>query len=514
MTIIENPPKQGLAFKFFVIACIIFLFILIIYIMFGPLPSQSKFIKKSGGSNSLNVNGDSVLNGDVVIGGYTLMNENARIAQSLAVPEVDLITSASGTDTIQGSISAKLGGTTQIKGNTNVIISDSSGTNTIAKFTGSNKQTDLYGDVVINDMDGSTSLILKNQSPSLPSYELLNNSSGNDDLVIRSKDGTTVKNIIDANSIGDTMTLLDSSSSDPKLYVNGTSGLGRVYDDEYNIPPSSSGNFPNINVSGTSTLTTVNVSGNLTVSQVLNTVSAYPSKIATTEIYDWRDTATLAGRISADKDESYNVYIQGKNNIQFATNGSPDQIASFDVSTPFSTRSNFVVPAFDLKGFMKYTLPSYGTLASVQTNSYSYQNSDSTSLTYSGTIGWPGNGGSGFSSVVRNWTTTEGIGSSSLLVTSGSLSSYAWRCPKRGIWLVEFDSKCDGISNNAASYGIGSTTTGVCYGVNKVSTFVVINLDELIIVALNYASAATSLSSKNATMSFKLVMELNPATII
>ena len=52
----ESPTKQGLAFKFFIIICIVILFGLVLYAIFGPLPSQSKFLKKSSdGNNNLTV---------------------------------------------------------------------------------------------------------------------------------------------------------------------------------------------------------------------------------------------------------------------------------------------------------------------------------------------------------------------------------------------------------------------------------------------------------------------------
>jgi len=514
MDVIEKPPKQGLAFKFFVIICIIILFALIIYVMFGPLPNQSKFLKKSGTSDSLNVNGNSILNGDVVIGGNTIINgftsigKDVSIQTKLSVPEIDLITSPGNVDIIQGSVSAKTGGTTEIKGTTNVVISDISGTNTIAKFTGNSKQTDFYGDVVLNDMDGSTSLILKNQSSSLPSYELLNNSSGNDNLLIQSRNGNTVRTLIDANSSGTIMTLLNSIVPGiiPELYIKGPSGNGRVFDDTYNVPPSSSGNFPNINVSGTSTLNTVNVSGNLKVSQGLDTVSPFSSKIATTEIYDWQDPATVAGRITADDSESYALYIQGKNTIQFAHLNSPDEIASFDVSTAAASRSNLVEPAFNLKGFMKYTLPTYANIGGIQYNSYTYACTIPTTLTYSGTSGWPGLP----VGYLRNWNSTQS-GANSLLVNISAVTNAGWRCPKRGIWLVTFNSDCDGISNTSASFGIGNITTSDPYGLNKTSSIVVIDLNQVVVASLNSGNSS-GLAGKVATMKFDLIMELNPAT--
>ena len=515
--VVANPKNQGLAFKFFVVIALIVLFALFLYAILGPTPNQSKFLKQSGVAGSLAVNGTSLLNGDVVIGGNTAMNGimnvigAARAQTSLSTPELDLITTANGVDTIQGKILGKTSGTVQIQGSTDVTITDGSGTNNIVKFTGSNKQTDFYGDVILNDPNGSSALILKNQSNPNSSYEIYNDSTSSDFTLI-SKNGSTVKNIIDANSSGNIITLFDVSSTNPLLYVNGTKGgvptLGRVYDSEYNLPPYLNNTFATITVTGLSSLNTVTTTGNLTVGGVLNT-RAQESDVQAINFYQLPSSTSAGGRL-ASSDGNTSLFLQGSSNVEFSPIGNPNSIAVFNTSEGLDVRSNKENPVFDLKGFMKYTLPSYITTGGVTYNSFSYTSS-STATVIADATGWP----STAANYVGGWSSTQ-TGANYYIVTTGSVASSGWRCPKRGIWQVTFDSNLNPFNGAGAmvlSLAIGNiytTPQTIPYGIDKVNTFAVINQNDIIVVTPQSGSGL--LTGIQPKMTFSLIMELNPAT--
>jgi hypothetical protein len=157
---------------------------------------------------------------------------------------------------------------------------------------------------------------------------------------------------------------------------------------------------------------------------------------------------------------------------------------------------------------MKYTLPTYANVGGVQYNSYSYTCNIPTTLTYTGSSGWPGQ----TTGYLRNWNSTQ-TGANGLLVDISGVTLAGWKCPKRGIWMVTFDSNCDGLSNASASFGIGNITpiNDEPYGLNKVTTIVVISENEVIVAGLNFGDSS-ALSGKVAFMKFDLIMELNPAT--
>lgn len=369
----EAPSKQGLAFKFFVIISIVILFGLVLYAIFGPLPSQSKFLKKSSdGNNNLTVLGNTALNGNLVVGGNSEMNGflniegNTRTGGIFSANEIDLITSSTGTDIVQGSLLAQTNGRVSVNANTDVSIKDVSGTNTVAKFTVETKQTDFYGDVIVNDLDGTSALILKNQSSSLPSYELLNDSSGNDNFVLQSKNVSTIKKLFEAKSNASEITFSDASVSSPLVYINGASGLGQVYDTKYNQIPSIGSNptLLGLTVNGTANFTgSTNVTGTLKARSNINSLT-------TTDFYQDNTTLIKGGSLTVDTFDKF--FVQGNDSVNISKISSGYYIASFDTSVAENLRSNAAIPAMDLKGYMKYTLPTYGVIGIQQVNSYSY----------------------------------------------------------------------------------------------------------------------------------------------
>ena len=523
--VVANPKTQGLAFKFFVVIALVVLFALFLYAILGPLPNQSKFLKQSGVANTLAVNGTSLLNGDVVIGGNTAMNGimnvigPARAQTSLSTPELDLITTENGIDTVQGTIKGLTSGTTQITGSSNVTVTDTSGTNTVVKFTGNTRQTDFYGDVVLNDLNGDTSLILKNQTSSNPSYELYNDPDSSDFTLI-SKTGTTVKNIIDATSNGNSITLLDASSTNPLVYVNGKKAgvptLGRVYDTVYNVPPSINPTLGSLNVTGVSLL-----QGAVTASNALTVNGKLTSKLSESDMqginfYGPTTPSLKGGRISLETGGD-NLYVQGKESVNISAVSNLNFIASFDTRQGSDARSNRDSPAFDLKGYMKYTLPSYITtgISPFTYNSFTYK---TTPTALSGTVGDKGWPQISSTTNIQNWNSTQ-TGANTYLVPNTSVYTGGWICPKRGIWQVTFDSGYNGFDTGLGttpfSMGIGNIGNGTSkvepYGLDKVSTFVVIDLGDIILPTLNYSSGLGT-NINQATMTFSLIMELNPAT--
>lgn len=519
----ETPSKQGLAFKFFMIISIVILFALVLYAIFGPLPSQSKFLKKSSdGNNNLTVLGDTALNGDLVVGGNTSMGGflnitgNTRVGDVLTVNEIDITTNSGGVDVIQGTITGQTGGQVSVNANTDVSIKDTSGTNTVAKFAVESKQTDFYGDVVLNDLDGSTALVLKNQSSSLPSYELLNDSTGNDNFVVQSRNVSTVRKLFEAKSNASEITFSDSTVATPLVYINGTSGLGRVYDTLYNTIPSIGTNptLLGLTVTGTATF-----SGTASVTGILNT-RPNESNMQGINFYQTASTLIKGGRVAVSSIDE--LFVQGYDSVKMSAINNANFIASFDTSAGTNTRSN-LTPGMDLKGYMKYTLPTYGDFGSGQQNSYTYTTTSnsviaSTTTPSNNKIGWPQYPGSG-SCNITGWSSTQ-TGSMALIVSSGTYKG-GWVCPKRGIWQVTFNSGYNGIDDTNFSFGIGNIgpssspfSLPVPYGLNKVSATVVINQNDIILPNANYCSGGGihDAFANTATMTFSLIMELNSAT--
>lgn len=512
--ITETPSKPGLAFKFFMIISIVILFCLVLYAIFGPLPSQSKFLKKSSdGNNNLTVLGDTALNGNLVVGGNSQMTGflnitgNTRVGDIFSVNEIDLITSATGADIVQGSVLAQTNGRISVNANTDVSIKDTSGTNTVAKFTVESKQTDFYGDVVLNDLDGTSALVLKNQSPSFASYELLNDSSGNDNFVLQSRNVSTVRKLLETKSNGTEITFSDASVTNPFVYINGLSGLGRVYDTKYNQIPS---------IGSNPTLLGLTVTG---VANVTGTLKARNNEtgLTTTEFYQDSTTVVKGGRLTVDTLDDF--FIQGNNTVNISALSSGSYIASFDTSVAENLRSNASTPAMNLKGYMKYTLPTYGVISGSQVNSYTYTTtSNSTIAATPNTLGWPQYPGSG-SCNITGWSSSQ-VGAMALIVGSGTYQG-GWVCPKRGIWQVTFSSGYNGIDATNFSFGIGNIGPSSSpfslanpYGLNKVSATVVINQNDIILPNANYCNGGgVHIASTNpAFMTFSLIMELNTAT--
>jgi hypothetical protein len=517
----ETPSKQGLAFKFFMIISIVILFCLVLYAIFGPLPSQSKFLKKSSdGNNNLTVLGNTALNGNLVVGGNSEMggflniDGNARVGDAFTVNEIDLITSSGGVDIIQGSLLAQTSGRISVNANTDVSIKDTSGTNTVAKFSVESKQSDFYGDVVLNDLDGTTALVLKNQSSSLPSYELLNDSTGNDNFVLQSRNVSTVRKLFEAKSNASEITFSDSTIVNPLVYINGTIGLGRVYDTKYNTIPSIGTNptLLGLTVTGTATF-----SGTASVTGILNT-RPNESDMQGINFYQNDSTLTKGGRIAVSGLDE--LFLQGNDDVKISALSNANYIASFDTSVGTDLRSNATVPGMDLKGYMKYTLPTYGVISGSQVNSYTYlTTTNSTIAATPNTLGWPQYPGSG-SCNITGWSSSQ-VGAMALIITTAGTYQGGWVCPKRGIWQVTFSSGYNGIDATNFSFGIGNIGPSSSpfslpnpYGLNKVSATVVINQNDIILPNANYCSGGgVHVASTNpAFMTFSLIMELNTAT--
>jgi hypothetical protein len=526
----EAPSKQGLAFKFFMIISIVILFGLVLYAILGPLPSQSKFLKKSSdGNNNLTVLGDTALNGNLVVGANTQMNGflnidgNTRVGDVLTVNEIDLITSLAGIDTLQGSLLAQSSGLVSLNANTSVSIKDLSGTNTVAKFTVESKQSDFYGDVVVNDLDGTSALVLKNQSGSLPSYELFNDSTGNDNFVLQSKNVSTIRKLFEANSNGTEITLSNANIlTNPLVRINGPSGFGQVYDSQYNPVPSIGSNptLLGLTVNGIANFTSdSNFTSLVNVTGVLKATNNATS-LSTTDFYQ---NITRGGSLTINTIDDF--FVQGKSSVNISALSNVNYIASFDTSLGQNIRSNATVPAMNLKGYMKYTLPTYGIISGNQVNSYTYITSTNSTIASTTTPppiyinGWPYYPGLG-SCNITGWASSQPTAMNLIITTAGTYQG-GWVCPKRGIWQVTFDSGLNGIDNTNFSFGIGNIGPSSSpfsfpnpYGLNKVSTTVVINQNDIILPSANYCSGGGIhiAATMPAFMIFSLIMELNTAT--
>lgn len=527
-TISVTPPTQGIAFKFFVVISLLVLFGLFLYAILGPLPNQSKFLTKTGTSKGLDVDGNAIITGNTTIGGQVEISGNLELKNPLYGPEFDLINISGDIGTTKGKFAIDTNGDifTQSIGNIiarptgSLIIKNYTGTNTTVNFDSITKQTDFYGNIILNDENGNNGLILKNQSIINPDYRLKNDSVSNN-MVIESSIGSTFKNIMDATSNGNIINLM-KDSTDPFLYIG--SGNGRVYDNIYNPLPILQTNptFNSITTTATATVgtnaivngtTTMNgsatmngttiMNGNTTIAptamfKAIGDASHEPSFGSTTFFKNGQTgSETATGRIATLTD---NMMIQGQNRVTIGSYGDPEELASFDTSLPWNTSSNFS-PVFNLRGYMKYTLPAYGTTGGNQKNQYIYNTNNAIPQTINGNAsGWPSG------SYLGQWFTTQ-TGPGAYLITVSGTPTAGWQCPTRGIWQVTFDSRLGTAST--ITLGIGNFTTSEPYGVDKVTTTVVVNKNDIILVTGQ--SGTVTNYGFNCRMTFSLIMELNDA---
>lgn len=509
-TISVAPPAQGVAFKFFVVISLLVLFALFLYAILGPLPNQSKFLTKTGTSNGLDVNGNAIITGNTKIGGQVEITGNLELENPLYGPEFNLITISGGTGTTKGKfaidtnsdIFAQSTGNIITRPTGSLIVKDYTGTNTTANFNSTTKQTDFYGNVILNNESGNNALVLKNQSITNPDYRLKNDTTS-DNLIIESSIGSTVKNIMNATSNGNNLNVMKDSTT-PFLYVG--AGNGRVYDTVYNLPPSLSPVVTSLTVNGITNLNGNTFSKNLIVASDSYLDSKYNENyLGTVQLFNMSvDPVNPKGRLTISDNK---LYVQGRDQVRISNYLDPTEVATFNTS--LGTK-NYADPVFDLKGYMRYTLPAYNAplVSAYQQNKYVYTSAYNAIVTATFS-GWPGI----VTSYIGGWTSTTS-GGDELIIPSPS--DYYWRCPVRGIWTVTFNSRLNpaltGLSLGIGNVGNGSSKLEP-YGSDKVSTTVVIDKNDQILVAAQVGSGNIVIlpGGEPITMTFSLIMELNPA---
>ena len=432
-----------------------------------------------------------------------------------------MITISSGTGNTQGKFGLDNNIDTFIQSTGNIIlrptdsfiIKDYDGTTTTAEFNPNTKRVDFYGNVFLNNESGNDALVLKNQSNTNPDYRIKNDTVS-DNLIIESSN----KNILNATSNGNIVNLMKDSIA-PFLYVG--TGNGRVYDTVYNpLPPLQ--NNPGFNsitttttmtvgtnaiVNGTTTLngpTTMNGDTTIASTGMLKAIgdALHEPSLGSTSFFKNGQTGSevATGRIATLSD---NIMLQGENRVTIGHYGEPEELASFDTSQPWNTASNFS-PVFNLRGYMKYTLPAYGTNGGVQTNQYVYNTNNAIPQSINGNEGgWP------LGSFLGQWFTTQ-TGPETYLIPVAGAQYAGWRCPTRGIWQVTFDSRLGTnlVVTPSITLAIGNLTKSEPYGIDKVTTTVVIDEDDVILVT-GQSGSVTNFGF-NCRMTFSLIMELNP----
>jgi hypothetical protein len=503
-TISVAPPAQGIAFKFFVVISLLVLFGLFLYAILGPLPNQSKFLTKTGTSDSLDVNGNAIITGNTTIGGKVEISGNLELENPLYGPEFNLITISGTTGTSRGKFKTNTNGEIIIDSNGDIVtrptgslfVKDYSETtnNITVAFNPNTKRTDFYGNVILNNESGNNSLVLKNQNTN-PEYRIKNDTA-TDNLIIESSN-----NILNATSNGNTVNLMKDSTA-PFLYVG--TGLGRVYDTVYNIPPSLTPVVNSLTVNGLTDLNGTTTTKNLIVDSGSYLESKYMENLfGSTQFFNSNEPLNPMGRITIG---SQNMYVQGENSVKIGHFNTSDELASFDTSQPWNTASN-ISSIFNLRGFMKYTLPAYNApgATGLQQNKYVYITTYATNVTATNE-GWPGT--DPVTSYIGGWSGTN----NALIIPSPQ--GYYWKCPIRGIWAVTFNSYLN-LALSGLSLAIGNVGNGSSknepYGIDKVSTTVVIDKDDQILVAAQSGTGNISSLTNPVTMTFSLIMELNDA---
>ena len=514
-TISVAPPAQGVAFKFFVVIALLVLFALFLYAILGPLPNQSKFLTKTGASNGLDVNGNAIITGNTKIGGQVEITGNLELENPLYGPEFNLITISGGTGTTKGKfaidtnsdIFAQSTGNIIARPTGSLIVKDYTGTNTTANFNPTTKQTDFYGNVILNNESGNNALVLKNQLITNPDYRIKNDTTS-DNLIIESSIGSTVKNILNATSDGSKMTLLSNATTNSStgIFISGSSGLGRVYDTVYNLPPSLNSTLNSLTVNGPTDLNGPTTTKKITVDSDSFLDARYNENLlGATQFFNMPVSGNDAkGRIAIFQN---NMYVQGVNSVKISPYNDSNEKAIFN--TNLGT-TNYADPVFDLKGYMRYTLPAYNApdASVVQRNNYVYTSRYNVVVTAT-SEGWPGT--DPVTSYIGGWNSTTSGGDE---LVNSTPQRYYWKCPKRGIWAVTFNSYLN-FALTSISLGIGNVGSGLSkrepYGSDKVSTTVVIDKDDYILVAAQSGFGNIVAIPNPITMTFSLIMELNNA---
>lgn len=520
-----SSGKSETLFKVLIIGAVIILFIIVLYMMFGPLPNQKNFVTKGGNNsgvlNQLQVNGISSLNGDVEANQDLTVLGNEKVGGVLTAGTTQFVTTVGGADTLQGKIVPTLIGF-DLQGKTIINIRDNT-TNpqTTVEFKTGPKQTTFFGKVNVN---GTAGLSVLNDTLGNIAYNITNNPTTNN-LLIKAN----TKTILDADQTGDTITLFDSSSNPPTLNINGPSGLGRVFDTKYNQPPTLNANpsFDTLNVIGNTTLggaTTLN--GTLTAKENVTLDSA--DLIMNTSGNNIRFTDTTSGASNSVQfagsgqeiqgNANGDIYLKTNTNVYIRNSAGSSGIAKFDtrpIGSGTSDRNAFLEPFINIdQGYLKISLPRYGTTPvagpagnppiNSQVNSFTYTSNDLELKTGTGVFST--------GTYVGLWNTTQGSYAQGLMQTSGTLTKCIWYPPKKGIWSIQFNSYSTlGTNPNLVIGNVAITSENTprkAFGVNYVNTFVVLNTTDRIVVTADTGSGYIS-SSPAPTLTFNLIMELN-----
>lgn len=520
---LPDPGSKDMIFKILIVVAIIILFGIVLYVLFGPLPSQSNFVKKGSNTESkldeLYVVGTSTLNGNALAKNDLTVAGNETVGGTLTVHETDFIIN----NTKQGSV---IPGTNQIeiRGNGYVNIKNLNGTNTTAEFNTGTQETNFNGSVTINNPNGSSGLILKNQATPANYYKFRDDSSNN--LVIDSYTGSSSRSVLTIEESGNEMTLLNESTN-PLLYVG--QGKGQVYDSVYNQPPSvgMTPTFTTLTVTGTTTLNGVAI---LNEDTIMNKTLTFPID-DTYVVFTPKTTGTNAIKFAGEKTINSNVYMHQILGFSTTSEGNtaihaPTKVnitnsfgnggsSLFDVRPNFITgtktdqfRNSYLEPFVNIaNGYLRISLPQYGTtpatgvggIAAGQiVNIFSYISSDVATKT-SGLFP----SGTPLGLWITGDPTGNGIYVQSRMSAYSGVSNAQWTCPKKGIWSIDFNSKKTS-SNN--SFVIGNITNGQVYGTDFVSTFAVIEFGQNIAIT---SVTGSGTAGSSPTLVFKLIMELN-----
>ena len=494
-----NPvPKTGnkdMLFKILVIVAIIILFALIFYVMFGPLPNQSNFVTKGGNNantfNQITVVGTSTLDGDVVMKQDAEVQNDLNVEGEANLRKANFLTTSGGIDTLQGVIEPTTAGSLDIKGNNFIALKNISGTNTVLSFNTSTQDGAIFGNLNINDPNGTSGLTLVNQTASNFRYKFTNDPSTND-LLIKSSNpsGSIIKTLADFTQDGAQVNFLDSTVATPLVYVNGTGGAGQVYDTIYNIPPTltTTPTFTTLNVTGATTLdgaTTMNdpltvnddatITGDLTLSTNAAAIdfSASGSGEYGQILFggDGASRQRLLGFANGD------TYLQTYTKVGIQNSGGNGGIAIFDTRPNFTSgtitsaqRDTFTEPFVNFSnGYFKFSLPPYGTslVTGNQTNSYIYNTTTASANSPDPDYGQ--------GAVLGGWSSTQTGANGRIITPPAGVSNSTWVCPTKGIWNINFSSNFQNTVSSSFFLCSLSGTSVSLIGLDFVNTFVVLN---------------------------------------
>lgn len=531
-----NPvPKAGnkdMLFKILVIAAIVILFALILYVMFGPLPNQSNFVTKGGNNantfNQITVVGTSTLDGGVVMKQDAEIQNDLNVEGEANLRKANFLTTSGGIDTLQGIIEPTGAGSLDIKGNNFITLKNISGTNTILSFNTNTQDGAIFGNLNINDPNGTSGLTLVNQTTSNFRYKFTNDPSTND-LIVKSSNpsGSVVKTLVDFTQDGAQVNLLDSTVAAPLVYVNGTSGAGQVYDTIYNTPPTltSTPTFTTLTVTGATILngsTTMNdpvtindsatVTGNLTLSTNAAALdfSANGSGEYGQVLFGGDDGVSSRQRLLGFANGD--TYLQTYTKVGIQNASGSGGVAIFDTRPNFTSgtitsaqRDTFTEPFVNFSnGYLKITLPPYTTslVTGNQINSFTYE-----TITASGSSPNPI---FGFGSILGGWSSTQAGANGRIITPPSGVGNSVWNCPKKGIWSINFSSNYNNNTLTSSSFFLGFTrgTERIPIGLDSVNTFVVLYAGDYIFASLAEGSGILN-SLYPPRLELNLIMELN-----